>query len=120
MKKKKLNKIEQEKYIVDQMILLYCKKNHKSKTLCPACEELSTYCHKRLSLCPFKEKKTFCSNCPIHCYDRIHKDKIREVMRFSGPRMLFYHPVLAIKHLIETKREKRGKKKDERKQSSQK
>jgi hypothetical protein len=34
------------------------------------------------------------------------KEKIREVMRFSGPRMIFYHPVMAIRHLVESKREK--------------
>ena len=27
--------------------------------------------------------------------------KIKEVMKFSGPRMLIYHPVIAIRHLIE-------------------
>ena len=29
------------------------------------------------------------------------------VMRFSGPRMLLYHPILAIWHLVSSKREKR-------------
>ena len=31
--------------------------------------------------------------------------KIKEVMRFSGPRMLFYHPVLALRHFIESRNE---------------
>ena len=35
------------------------------------------------------------------------REKIRQVMRFSGPRMLLYHPVLAVWHLICSKREKR-------------
>ena len=35
------------------------------------------------------------------------REKIREVMRFSGARMIFYHPALAIRHVIETKKEKR-------------
>lgn len=43
--------------------------------------------------------------------DKIQKkrerEKIREVMRFSGPRMIFHHPVAAIRHVIETKKEKR-------------
>jgi hypothetical protein len=26
--------------------------------------------------------------------------RIREVMRYAGPRMTLYHPVLAIRHLI--------------------
>jgi hypothetical protein len=34
------------------------------------------------------------------------REKIREVMRFSGPRMIFHHPIMAIRHLIECRREK--------------
>jgi hypothetical protein len=35
------------------------------------------------------------------------REKIREVMRFSGPRMMFYHPVMAVRHLVESNAEKR-------------
>lgn len=117
------SEIEKEAYIVDEMIALYCKKNHKAANpdLCPDCAELIEYCHYRLSLCPFGEKKTFCSNCRIHCYDKKHRGRIRAVMRFSGPRMLFHHPVLAVEHVLETKREKRRIKRNEkRKQTGEK
>jgi hypothetical protein len=36
------------------------------------------------------------------------REKIREVMRFSGPRMIFYHPITAIRHVIESKKGKRN------------
>ena len=36
------------------------------------------------------ETKTFCSNCKVHCYKPEMRKKIRAVMRFSGPRMIFY------------------------------
>ncbi len=35
------------------------------------------------------------------------REKIREIMRFSGPRMIFYYPIMAIRHVIENKKEKR-------------
>lgn len=35
------------------------------------------------------------------------REKIRAIMRFSGPRMMFHHPVAAVRHLIETKKEKK-------------
>lgn len=60
------------------------------------------------------ETKTFCSNCRVHCYKPAMREKIRQVMRFSGPRMLFYHPMLAIRHVVESKREKRREKKNEK------
>jgi len=28
-------------------------------------------------------------------------------MRFSGPRMIFHHPIMAIRHVIESKKEKK-------------
>jgi hypothetical protein len=28
------------------------------------------------------------------------REKIKEVMRFSGPRMLLYHPLDAFRHLL--------------------
>jgi hypothetical protein len=31
------------------------------------------------------------------------RDKIRRVMRYSGPRMLTRHPILAVDHLIKEK-----------------
>lgn len=35
------------------------------------------------------------------------REKIRAVMRFSGPRMFFVCPVQAVRHVIETRKEKR-------------
>ena len=53
------------------------------------------------------ENKTFCSNCKVHCYSPEMREEIKKVMRFSGPRMIAYHPVMAIRHVKETKKEKR-------------
>lgn len=99
------SKREREKETVSLMISLYCKKKHHTrKTLCPDCAELQAYATQRSDKCPFMETKTFCSNCKVHCYKPDMREKIREVMRFSGPRMLFHHPVMAIRHVIESRR----------------
>lgn len=44
----------------------------------------------------------------VHCYKPAMREKIREVMRFSGPRMMLYHPVLAVSHVIESRKEKKS------------
>ena len=100
-------KREREKQLVSQMIALYCRKNHGGKELCPDCAALDAYARQRSEKCPFMETKTFCSNCKVHCYKPEMRDKIQKVMRFSGPWMIFYHPTVAIRHVIETKKEKR-------------
>lgn len=101
-------KREREKKMISQMIALYCRRNHHTKgVLCPECAALNDYARARSEHCPFMETKTFCVNCRVHCYKPDMREKIRAVMRFSGPRMIFYHPVAAIRHVVETKREKK-------------
>ena len=102
------NKREREKKVVTLMIRLYCRKRHKTREgLCPDCQQLADYAMQRSDRCPFMESKTFCSNCKVHCYAPEMREKIRRVMRFSGPWMLLYHPILAVRHLVESLREKR-------------
>ena len=98
-----------EKLLVSEMIALYCRKNHHTTkgNLCPRCQTLSDYALQRIKHCPIMETKTFCSACPVHCYRPEMREQIRVVMRWSGPRMLFVHPVLALRHLKETKLKKK-------------
>lgn len=108
-------KREREKAMVSEMIALYCRKQHGTKgSLCADCAALNAYARERSDKCPFMETKTFCSNCKVHCYKNANPEigmemweKIRKVMRFSGPRMIFHHPVAAVRHVLETKREKK-------------
>lgn len=100
-------KREREKELVSLMIRIYCRKKHGGISLCQQCAELENYARQRSDKCPFMENKTFCSNCRVHCYKPEMREKIREVMRFSGPRMIFYRPVTAIRHVIATKQEKK-------------
>lgn len=103
------SKRDREKYVVSQMITLYCHKQHSTKDndLCPECAQLKDYAQARSEHCPFMETKTFCSNCKVHCYKPEMREKIRQVMKFSGPRMIFYHPVMAVRHVIEMKKEQK-------------
>lgn len=99
--------------VVRFMIGLYCSGKHKTGKgeLCKDCEELWQYVQLRRSKCPFGENKPFCSNCRIHCYKPDMREKIKEVMRYAGPRMMFYNPRIAWAHLAETLRKKRLEKK---------
>ena len=95
-----MNRIEREKQTVSQMIRLYCRLKENNKELCCSCAELEAYAHKRLSACKYGNKKTACQKCPTHCYKKDMREKIREVMRFAGPRMIFHAPIAALRHLL--------------------
>lgn len=81
------------------MIHLYCRHKEGNQELCDSCHALLQYAHGRLSLCPFGNKKSTCKRCEIHCYKPEMRKQMQKVMRYSGPRMIFYHPWAALYHL---------------------
>ena len=93
-------RIEEEKAVVEQMIRLYCRRFEGNDELCPSCKALLDYARCRLDRCRFGEHKTTCKKCPVHCYRPEMKERIRIVMRWSGPRMIIYHPIAAVRHLL--------------------
>ena len=95
-----MTQIAEEKKTVEQMIRLYCRLKEGNRQLCPECSSLLQYAHARLDRCKFGEQKKTCRQCPVHCYKKDMRERMRTVMRFSGPRMMWYHPVDAIKHLL--------------------
>lgn len=82
------------------MIRLYCRIKHKyTESLCVDCAKLLDYSAKRLQNCPYGSGKPECKDCVTHCYNKMMREKIREAMRFTGPRMIIYSPVDFIKHI---------------------
>jgi hypothetical protein len=91
-----------EKNTVAAMINIFCHKRHKTRGgLCDECRELLDYAGKRLDKCPFQAGKTTCADCRVHCYKPSARERIKKVMRFAGPRMIYRHPVLAVFHFID-------------------
>jgi hypothetical protein len=100
-----MKRIEQEIKTIGIMIDIYCRHHHGSDKLCKSCQELYSYVHQRTRKCTFGEDKPACGKCQIHCFKPNMKAIIRDVMKFSGPKMIYSHPILAIRHLIATSRE---------------
>jgi hypothetical protein len=95
-------KRQDEKRLISEMIAYYCQKKHGSAAglICEDCRKLMEYANTRIERCPFTESKTFCSHCEVHCYAPEMRERIREVMRYSGPRMLIRHPLLSVRHAL--------------------
>lgn len=94
------SRIGREKWVVEIMIRLYCRKKEKNASLCPECTALLHYAEARLDRCPFGEGKSSCQRCTVHCYKPAMRSRMREVMRFAGPRMILYAPGEALRHLF--------------------
>ena len=110
---KELRHWEQEQKLIPVMIRMYCRGNHGTKRaeLCPDCAALTDYALLRLSKCPFKKNKQFCSFCRIHCYRPEYREKIKAVMKYSGPRMMTTHPIFATGHVVQMLKYKRSQNK---------
>lgn len=98
-----IERVRREKKTVEVMLSIYCGDHHPTRNgLCGDCRELLKYSHEHLESCPYAEHKPTCARCPTHCYDEPHRERMRAVMRFSGPRMMTRHPVLAFLHMCDS------------------
>jgi len=98
-------RMAREKATITAMVRIYCRGHHGSDgELCEECDALRRYAMRRLDRCPFGPDKPTCAKCPIHCYKPQMRERVREVMRFAGPRMLLRHPVLAVRHQMDATR----------------
>lgn len=67
--------------------------------LCGDCAKLLRYAASMRLICPH-DPKPACKNCPTHCYKPEHREKIREVMRFSGMHLITHGKLGLIKKYL--------------------
>ncbi|MCX5780627.1 MAG: nitrous oxide-stimulated promoter family protein [Firmicutes bacterium] len=84
-----------------RMLQIYCRDHHQysPSELCSDCLQIVDYAEQRMDKCPYGENKPVCSKCPVHCYRPEQREVIRQIMRYSGPRMLWNSPVLTIRYM---------------------
>ena len=98
-------RIAREKRTIEAMVHLYCRDHHGTTDgLCADCKVLLGYALQRLDNCPFEESKPACNRCEVHCYSKSMRERVKVMMRYSGPRMLLHHPILAVRHLLDERR----------------
>ena len=97
-------RIAREKKTIEKMIALYEKQCPQAAAESGHYDELFTYAEKRLDKCVFGEEKPACKQCPVHCYQPAKREEMKQIMRWAGPRMLWRHPILTVRHLIDDKR----------------
>ena len=85
----KRQKQEKDIRVLQTFIGVYCRGKHKRPkgVLCNDCFQLLEYAKKRREKCPLDPKPS-CKHCHIHCYSREYREKIRQIMAFSGRKMI--------------------------------
>jgi hypothetical protein len=96
------DRLVREKKTIECMVSIFCTQNHMQKeSLCEKCKGLLEYSISRLSKCVLKAHKPVCFRCKLHCYKGDMRNQIRQVMRYSGKRMIWSHPLLTIRHIVD-------------------
>jgi len=111
--RKSTARVGREKRTILAMVRIYCRARHGSRSaLCTECQSLFDYALCRLDRCPYGAEKTTCVRCSTHCYTPDMRARIKDVMRYAGPRMMLRHPILALFHMLDARRKpakKRGR-----------
>ena len=93
---------ERDIRVLADFISVFCREKHQDETkeafpvkearlrllnhnlrLCRDCSRLLNHGMAKLLQCPY-DPKPMCKKCPTHCYAPGYREKVREVMRFSG------------------------------------
>ena len=90
--------------VLGEFISIFCRENHrlenkviflikddrlrraldsKDLLLCEDCRKLLNHGIAKLLICPYNPKP-MCKKCETHCYAPGYREKVRQVMRFSG------------------------------------
>ncbi|HET7624378.1 MAG TPA: nitrous oxide-stimulated promoter family protein [Verrucomicrobiae bacterium] len=93
-------RLEREWKTIAAMIRIYCRDKHGA-AVCADCQSLLDYAGVRLDRCRFGSEKPTCANCPVHCYQPARRDQVKVVMRYAGPRMLWHHPLMSLRHWLD-------------------
>lgn len=105
--------------VVTRFIDVYCRHQHRDSekspvhlktynvagiygrpvSLCAACRKLLAHAFVKRTHCPF-DPKPICKKCPDHCYAPRYARQMREVMKFSGRRLVLSGRLDYLFHLL--------------------
>ena len=71
----------------------------KPLELCADCRRLLAHAFVKRTACPLDPKPT-CKRCPEHCYAPHYRQQIREVMKYSGRRLVLTGRLDYLIHLL--------------------
>ena len=97
-------KKEKDIRVLTDFVSIFCRENHPDEgkspftvkderlqrslsggdiALCPDCQKLLTHGIAKRLQCPY-DPKPMCKKCKTHCYAPGYRERMREVMKFSG------------------------------------
>jgi hypothetical protein len=111
--------LQRDLKLLARFICVYCRQRHpgvaktatrlkgcdlraihgSSLHLCRSCQKLLAHAFVKRTLCPL-DPKPACRKCPTHCYAPKYRTLIRDVMKFSGRRLVLRGRLDYLFHLL--------------------
>lgn len=88
--------------LIGKFVEVYCAGKHGSEArspftlsenlgerkICSECAVFMEYAVTKRLKCPLEAEKPSCKHCRIHCYGREQREKVREIMSYSGRKLM--------------------------------
>jgi len=88
--------------LIGKFVEVYCEGRHGTgerslfclpaglgeRRLCAECAEFMAYAVARRTKCPLEAEKPTCKHCRIHCYNKANLAKVKEIMAYSGKKLM--------------------------------
>jgi hypothetical protein len=58
------------------------------RCLCPDCSVFMQYAVTKRIKCPLEAEKPSCKHCRVHCYNKANLAKVKEIMEYSGKKLM--------------------------------
>ena len=94
-----VNKIDKDRRVLEAMGSIYCQGNHADAQkdeggMCPECRATIENTLSRAASCPYGHQ-----DCKTHCQRGDAQIRIKAIMRYAAPKMMFRHPIMAFEYL---------------------
>ena len=98
------NNVPKEKENIRKTFGMYCHSNHNTESdkLCQKCTALLTTVFTKINRCPYGITKPICDRCETPCFGETTTKEFLTIMQSSQRKMLFSHPMMTIKHKLQS------------------
>lgn len=98
-----MSDLDKDRRTLEAIGSIYCRGHHPGVAkdtggLCPACRGTIEQTLDRAAACPYGHGHN-CEDCETHCQRGEAQQRIKAIMAYAAPRMVFRHPLMTLEYL---------------------
>ena len=94
---------QKDRAILEAIGTIYCRAHHAecaqdAAGLCPECREVVETTLAKAQTCPYGHSGN-CQDCDTQCQRGTSKQRVKAMMRYAAPRMVYRHPLMTLSYV---------------------